>query len=483
MLESRIDATHEAGSARAYAVGVSVRLEASLRAARAVGALSRASGRGGGTTLPGRVLDALAPRGIEQLAGRLPLGSATVSATNGKTTTCAMAASILAPGLRLCRNAAGANLLSGIAAALVDGAGGGGDAELGLFECDEAALPAIVRRVRPHTVALGNLFRDQLDRYGELEAVAERWRAMIAELAPGTTLVACGDDPLTSDLASHRDPAVVYYGIDDPALAQQPIAHAADSRFCVRCGTPYRYEAIWFGHLGDYRCPACGHTRPPLAIRATGIEQRGLESVSFELQTPVGSRRIELGLPGLYNVENALGASGIALALGASLDEVADGLARFQAAFGRFQRLSLDDREAVMLLIKNPAGANEALATLARGAGDELHAMVALNDRIADGTDVSWIWDVDWELIAPALAHVVASGSRAADIALRLKYAGVDAARITIEPDLARALDATLAGAGPGGCAYVLPTYTPLLELQGIVSDRGLARRYWERVG
>ncbi|HEY1478507.1 MAG TPA: MurT ligase domain-containing protein [Gaiellales bacterium] len=461
---------------------MSLRLEASLRAARAVGVLSRATGQGGGTTLPGRVLDGLAPQAIEQLAARLPLGSAAVSATNGKTTTCAMAASILSPGLRLCRNTAGANLLSGIAAALVDGAGGGDAAELGLFECDEAALPAIARRVHPHTLALGNLFRDQLDRYGELEAVAERWRSMIAELPAETALVACGDDPLAADIASGHDAGVVYYGIDDPDLAQLPIAHAADSRFCVRCGTPYTYDAIWFGHLGDFRCPGCGHERPPLALSATAIEQRGLEGLTFELRTPVGNRRVELAVPGLYNVENALAAAGIALALGASLDDVADGLGRFRPAFGRFQRIALADREAVMLLIKNPAGANEVLATLVRGAGSDLHAMVALNDRIADGTDVSWIWDVDWELIAPSLAHVVASGTRAADIALRLKYAGVEASRITIEPDLARALDATLEQAGEGGCAYLLPTYTPLLELQGIVADRGLARPYWERV-
>ena len=210
----------------------------------------------------------------------------------------------------------------------------------------------------------------------------------------------------------------------------------------MRCGTPYDYETVWFGHLGDYRCPACGHARPELAIAASQIEQRGLETVAFDLRTPLGTRRVELAVPGLYNVENALAAAGVALALGASLDDIADGLARFRPAFGRFQRIALADRSAVMLLIKNPAGANEALATLARGAGDDLHTMVALNDRIADGTDVSWIWDVDWELIAPALGHVVVAGSRAADIALRLKYAGVDGSRIAIEPDIARALDA-----------------------------------------
>jgi UDP-N-acetylmuramyl tripeptide synthase len=459
---------------------MSLRLQASLRAARAVGALSRATGRGGGTTLPGRVLDGLAPRGVEELAARLPLGSAAVSATNGKTTTCAMAAAILGEELRLCRNAAGANLRSGIAAALVDGAASG--AELGLFECDEAALPAIARRVHPHTIALGNLFRDQLDRYGELESVAARWRAMVAELPAATTLVACADDPLTADIVAQRVPDVVHYGIDDHELSRPALAHAADSRFCVRCGAPYDYAAVWFGHLGDFRCPRCGHARPPLQVAARRIEQRGLEAVAFELSTPLGAAEVELAVPGLYNVENALAAASLALALGCSLEEIAAGLAQFRPAFGRFQRIELADRDAVMLLIKNPAGANEALATLARGGGDDLHAMVALNDRIADGTDVSWIWDVDWELIAPSLAHVTATGTRAADLALRLKYAGVDPARITIVPGLAAALDATLEGVGPGGRAYLLPTYTPLLELQGIVAERGLARPYWERV-
>ena len=218
---------------------------------------------------PGGCSTGSRPRGVEQLADGLPLGSAAISATNGKTTTCAMVAAILDPPIRLCWNAAGANLLSGIAAALVDGAGGGAPAELGLFECDEAALPRIVRRVRPHTLALGNLFRDQLDRYGELEAVAERWRAMLAELPPETTVIACADDPLTADITSGHA-RCVSYGIDDRELARGPLAHAADSRFCVRCGTPYEYGAVWFGHLGDYRCPE-------LRTRAAGARDRRVE--------------------------------------------------------------------------------------------------------------------------------------------------------------------------------------------------------------
>ena len=189
---------------------------------------------------------------------------------------------------------------------------------------------------------------------------------------------------------------------------------------------------------------------------------------------------MRLALPGLYNVYNALAAAALCLALGVPLERVRVGLARFEPAFGRFQRIALDDRRAVMLLVKNPAGANEALRTL-RGAGHQQQTvLVALNDRIADGRDVSWVWDVDWELQAPYLQHVVVAGTRAQDMALRLKYAGVPAERIEVVPELVRAFDRTLEAAGPGGLAYLLPTYTAMLDLQRIVAGRGLVRPYWE---
>ena len=452
-----------------------VPLSAALRAARAAGALSRAAGRGGGTTLPGRVLLALDGAAPSRLAARLPLGCALVSATNGKTTTCAMAAAILGEDVALRRNAAGANLLSGVAAAL---ALEGGD--LGLFECDEAALPGIAEQVAPHTIALGNLFRDQLDRYGELELVAERWRALVRGLPAETLVIACADDPAVAEL-SEGHAQTVHYGIDDPSAGIGALPHAADARWCVRCGTPYEYAAVWFGHLGDFRCPACGHARPPLQVAARAIQPIGLDAVAFELHTPVGSCDVRLPLPGLYNVENALAAASLALALGATLEDVRLGLHRFSGAFGRFQRIALgDDRRAVMLLIKNPAGANEVLRTLAAGAGDRLTALIALNDRIADGRDVSWIWDVDWEVAAAGLEHAVVAGTRASDMAVRLKYAGVPAERIEIVPDLVRALDRTAEAAGAGGTAYLLPTYTAMLELQRIAAGRGLVRPYWE---
>ena len=448
-------------------------MKLALAAARATAFASRATGRGGGTTLPGRVLTALAPDAPRRLAQRLPRGCVLVSATNGKTTTCALLAEVLRGRVQLARNSAGANLASGIASALA--VREAASAELGLFECDEAALPAIADQLAPSAIALGNLFRDKLDRYGELELVAARWRELVSRLAPETTLVVCADDPLTASIAEGH-PAVVRYGIDDPSVALAAAPHAADARFCVRCGHAYDYRAAYVGHLSDYACPHCGNARAPLDLAARAINLRGLDGTAFDLCRGDEHVRVELALPGLYNVENALAAAALAVELGEPLAVIADGLARFRGAFGRFQRLRVAEAELVLLLIKNPAGANEVLRILPAG---DATLLFALNDRIADGRDVSWIWDVDWELIAPRLRHVVTSGTRAADAALRLKYAGVDGTAIEVLPDLAQALDRT-AELAAGGTGYVLPTYTAMLELQRVAATRGLARPYWE---
>jgi UDP-N-acetylmuramyl tripeptide synthase len=448
-------------------------LRLALAAARATAFASRATGRGGGTTLPGRVLTALAPDAPRRLAGRLPRGCVLVSATNGKTTTCGLLAEVLRGRVQLARNSAGANLASGIASALA--VREAASAELGLFECDEAALPGLADQLAPGAIALGNLFRDQLDRYGELELVAARWRELVARLEPSTTLVVAADDPLTASIAEGH-PSLVHYGIDDPSVALAAAPHASDTRFCVRCGHAYDYRAVYVGHLSDYGCPHCGNARAPLDLAARAINLRGLDGTAFDLCRGDEHVRVELALPGLYNVENALAAAALAVVLGEPLKVIAEGLGRFRGAFGRFQRLRVGSSDLVLLLIKNPAGANEVLRILPPG---DATLLFALNDRIADGRDVSWVWDVDWELVAPRLRHVVTAGTRAADAALRLKYAGVDASAIEVVPDVARALD-RVADLAAGGTGYVLPTYTAMLELQGVAASRGLARPYWE---
>ena len=449
-------------------------LSVEIAAARATARLSRVAGTGGGTTIPGKLLSKLDPGAIDRLAARLPLGTAIVSATNGKTTTAAMAAEILRPRLRLAHNRSGANLISGVASALLDA----DDAELGLFEVDEAALPEVARRVRPRALCLSNLFRDQLDRYGELELVAARWRDAVGALDREATVLVNADDPVVGDLAATAAHSV-RFGLDDPAHARPSLQHAADSKYCIRCGAPYDYAAAYVGHLGDYRCPRCGHARPPRDVSARSIQLDGLERATFELSLGDVTREVTIRLPGLYNVYNAVAAAALTRELGASAEEIVTGLGRFSPAFGRAERIAVGDKRLLVLLIKNPAGANEAVRTLV-AAGPPRSAVIALNDAIADGQDVSWIWDVDFEPLIEGLGRLVASGDRAAELALRFTYGGMEAERVEVVAELERALDRGLELTPEGGELVVLPTYTAMLALRKIVSRRGYVRPYWE---
>jgi UDP-N-acetylmuramyl tripeptide synthase len=402
-----------------------------------------------------------------------------VSATNGKTTTSSMLASVLeASGAAVVHNRAGSNMNWGVATALLD-AGSAPD-QIGLFEVDEAWLDRVARDLDPSLILLSNLFRDQLDRYGELEHIAERWRDAVAAVGDDTTIVANADDPLVAALAEGR--RRLRFGVDDPSLSRATLQHASDSKYCIRCGHPYRYGAVYVGHLGDYRCDSCGHARPPLDVAAREIVPDGLQGVSFGLVTPRGEARIRLAVPGLYNVYNALAAASLALSLDVELDAVVAGLERFRAAFGRFERFTAGDRGVLLLLIKNPAGANEVLRTLEEGSVPET-LVVALNDRIADGRDVSWIWDVDFEPLLEQAGRIVVSGERAAELALRFTYAGFPRERLDVVDELGKALDRGLELIPPGAELVVLPTYTAMLELRRIATERGLTRPFWEGDG
>ena len=453
-------------------------LDTKILAARAVGGLARRSGRGG-TSLPGKFLVALEPRAIERLAARLPMGSVVISATNGKTTSAAMVASIMdLAGIPLVHNRAGANMAGGVASALVAASRGGDiDGELGCFEVDEFWLDRIVPELRPRAVVLANLFRDQLDRYGELETIADRWAGAVSRLPVDTALVLGADDPLIADLGRERD-NVTYFGVEDPAMAVAEMQHASDSKHCRRCGAAYRYSEIYLGHLGRYACPACGRARPDPDVSAHDIVLEGTRNASFRLVSPAGEANVTLPLPGLYNVYNALGAAALCLALDVDLTTVVGGLEAVTAAFGRAERVSIGAVELQILLIKNPAGSNEILRTLALESGP-LDLLAILNDRVADGRDVSWIWDADFELLACKLRRVTCSGTRAAELALRLKYAGVAVERITALDALPDALDDALIRAEDDRL-FVLPTYTALLELRQELASRGHAPQFWE---
>jgi lipid II isoglutaminyl synthase (glutamine-hydrolysing) len=464
-------------------------LGAKLAVARGAGALAKLGGSGA-TSLPGRVLIALEPQAIGTLGARLHRGSAVISATNGKTTTAAMAAGILGEaGIPLVHNRAGANMAGGVATTLLDATRGGEIAgEMGLFEVDELWLASVTEALAPRAIVLGNLFRDQLDRFGELEAIADSWAALL-EASPACAILNA-DDPLLADLGrERREDARIYFGVDDDTLALPGLGHAADAKHCRRCGSPYVFDAVYLGHLGHYHCPTCGATRPAPQVLASDVALQGVRSAAFTLTTPAGVARVELALPGLYNVYNALAAAALGVALAVPLEKIVAGLQATRPAFGRAETVRLGGsgaangrdgggRELRILLVKNPAGANEVLRTLALEPGQH-DLLGVLNDQIADGRDVSWIWDADFELLADRVASAVCSGSRAADLAARLKYAGVDPERIRIEPELPRALDDALAQGEESRSLYALPTYTAMLALRELLVSRGAAASRW----
>lgn len=456
-------------------------LAAKMALARAAGVLSRRSGRGA-TSLPGRVLMRLEPDAIARLASRLPEGSAVISATNGKTTTAAMAAGVLrGSGHSLVHNRAGANMAGGVASTLLAAARRGGrmDGQLGLFEVDEFWLDQVIEAIRPRALLLGNLFRDQLDRFGELEAIADRWAAVIASVPAQRMAVALNaDDPLIADLGRQRS-GVMYFGIEDDRLARPALSHASDSKHCRRCGAPYRYEAIYLGHLGRYECPSCGARRPVCQVVARDVTLDGVRGSRFTLEAAGAVAQVELGLPGLYNVYNALAAAALALTLEPDLFRVAALLGETQPAFGRSESVTVDGCELKILLVKNPAGANEVLRTLALEPGEH-HVLGVLNDNTADGRDVSWIWDADFEELAPCIRRATCSGTRAPELALRLRYAGVAAERIVVEDQLPHALDGALRGAcADGKPLFALPTYTAMLALRDELRGRGQLTEAW----
>jgi lipid II isoglutaminyl synthase (glutamine-hydrolysing) len=441
--------------------------------ARLARATSRRVGRSGGTTAPGRLLLKASPRALARMSSQLDAGSVLVSATNGKTTTAAMiAAALKREGRPLVHNRAGSNMSWGVATALLDA--GRERGQLGLFEVDEAWLPAVARDVQPHLLLLSNLFRDQLDRYGELELLADRWAELVGELDGTARFVLNADDPLVADLGRERS-GVTYFGVEDDSQALPGMQHAADSKHCRNCGHAYEYEAIYLGHLGRYRCPNCGRTRPDPQVAATHVALEGMRGSRFTLRTPQGELRVRLPLPGLYNVYNAVGAAATALELGVPIATLGEALDGFGGAFGRVETIPVRGRQVSILLIKNPAGANEVLRTLTLEDG-ELDLWIALNDNIADGRDISWIWDADFEVLAGRVRRITCSGTRAEEMALRLKYAGIDA-ELDVERDLADSLDSAVNSAG-GERVYALPTYTALLELRDLLADRGLAKRW-----
>jgi lipid II isoglutaminyl synthase (glutamine-hydrolysing) len=462
-----------------------LRLTAAILAGKAAGYASRALRRGGGTTLPGVVARRVEPQTLSLLSARLRLGVVLVAGTNGKTTTARMlAACLAADGQRLLHNRAGANLVSGLTSTALaqSSALGAVAADAGLFEVDEAAFPQALRETRPRLVLLHNLFRDQLDRYGEVDTIAGQWRAALAQLPPESVVLLNADDPSIAGLREGLRARVSTYGLEDLRHASDSAAHVADAQFCARCGGRYQYEPRFYAHIGHYRCPQCGSARPQPDFRLTQLALTGASGAHLQIAGPraLGDLDFSLPIPGLYNALNALAAASAARLLGVPASTIQATLAEFSAAFGRIERIDAGGTPMLMALIKNPVGASETIRMLTSQSAGDLSMLILINDRHADGTDVSWLWDADFERLSGQIGRVVVGGTRAEDMAVRLKYAGVDPARITTEPDVAQALDLARGAAPAGATLYALPTYTAMLELRDHCARRGWVRPFWE---
>ncbi len=443
--------------------------------------LSRRLGRGGGTVIAGHLVPRIAPDALRDITGLLPNGSIVVSGTNGKTTTTRLLSHILrGAGMRPIHNRAGANMLSGLFSTVAQAtdwqARPRGD--VGVFEVDEATVPRALQHIQPRVLLLHNIFRDQLDRYGEVHFVAGLWREAAFRLPSGSTLAFNADDPLVSDIRP-RGVSLLSYGIADARVGTAELPHAADARLCPRCGSALRYTVVFYGHLGHYACSACEFARPTPAVTATSVDLLGDQGSDLVVDTPDGVIRARLRLPGLYNVYNALGAIAAATAIGVRREIIARGLETFTGAFGRLERIQVEDRELFLALVKNPVGFTEVLRTVLAPPGRRT-LLLAINDLFADGTDVSWLWDVEFERLQDRVNVAVCSGLRAEDMAVRLKYAGIEPSRIRVESDLQRAVERALAAAEPAETVYVLPTYTAMLGLREILQKTGYVRGFWE---
>jgi UDP-N-acetylmuramyl tripeptide synthase len=479
-----------------------MRRTAAVWAGKATGALSRFSRRGGGTTLPGDVARAIDSNVLRKLSQDLKFGSLVITGTNGKTTTSRLISWLLeGAGHRVVSNRAGSNLIFGATAAALESADAAGRlrADWGVFEIDEASLPKAIDEIQPKAVIVLNLFRDQLDRYGELESIAKKIEGALAHLPEGSTALLNADDPRVAEIGLNLTNPPLWFGLDDTTVAVKELPHAADARTCPRCGTSLIFDAVYVGHDGVYRCPNLDFARPTPEMTATHIDLDGFDNIAMTMGTtrtypdggtsgtqavkpepnpePKTEQRLELPLGGLYNCYNVLAAFAAAVTIGLEPSYIAERLKHFSAAFGRQERLEFRGRHLNLVLSKNPAGFNETLRTavdLAKGNS----FLIGLNDRKADGTDVSWIWDVDFERLKGRAHVVVPAGNRAHDLAVRFKYAGIQAT--PPETDPGRALDALIKATPEGETAHVLCTYTAMLDLRAELVRRGWAKPYWE---
>ncbi len=439
----------------------------------------------GGTAAPGLYSQKIDPHILTQLAKYLK-SSMVISGTNGKTTTTRLIATILKFNhINFIHNRAGSNLERGIISELITNYNFRnipGNC-LGLWETDEASFPIITQELKPKIVVLTNLFRDQLDRYGEIDTIAKKWKKALELLPLDSLVILNSDDPTVASLGKNLKCKVIYFGIQDDNLNCGDVSHASDATSCPRCLKPLKYHACFVSHMGRYYCSECGSIQPKPNLTASQIQHVNGKKLNLILQTNLKSFKASINLAGIYNVYNLLGAFSVGSSLNITPKNIISSFALFKPAFGRLETIKFRGKNLIIMLIKNPTGFNQVLKTLVNiSQNQSASLLIALNDNIADGRDVSWIWDVDLENIVNMtfIKNLFISGTRAEDMALRIKYSGYDiqGSQFAMEKNLEQAVNKLLISQTK--YLFILPTYTAMLEIRKILNKKGLVHNTWK---
>lgn len=439
--------------------------------------LIRLLGRGG-TDFPGRLAMKICPDLLGILAKNVT--TVIVTGTNGKTTTARMIEQAVADsGISYFANKSGANLLTGILAeyAMHATLGGRCKYQAAVIECDEGAMKHVTKYIDAKAIVVSNVFRDQLDRFGEVTGTLDSIRTGVLQ-SPNAVLCLNADDSLCATLADGVPNRVIFFGVNVP-IYQERVQELSDAPYCIHCKEPYVYDYITYGHLGGFRCPGCGYSRPTPEIAVTKVAVSDADHSEIEITADGVVYPAAVNLPGGYNIYNACSAMAVGKALGLDAAVVARSLSSFSCGFGRMEKFEIDGTAMRMILIKNPAGCNQVLNFLANLSEPSVFA-ICLNDKTGDGKDVSWIWDVDFERLLQMegkIDRLIVSGMRADDMAVRLKYAGIEPERIAV----CRSYDELLKTCtGQKKPVYIMPNYTAMLTLRELLSKRYGFSDYWE---
>jgi UDP-N-acetylmuramyl tripeptide synthase len=463
-------------------VNLGIRGVTALAVGKAAGSAARITGRGGGSSLPGVIARRLSPSLLEDVVAGQDVPVVAITGSNGKTTTSRFVTAMLrGEQVPVAHNRDGANLVQGVTTLAVQTAGWGGHIAEGtvlVVEVDEGALRMVAPETRPRVLVVTNLFRDQLDRFGEIYAISDVIAYAARRLPASSTLVVNADDPLTAELGADGTHRRLTFGLElDRSFGR--ITSAADSIRCPRCRGDLDYSEVYLSHLGRYRCTRCDFARPTVDVGVVDLAIEGLSSTRMTVRTPDGDLEVTVPQPGLHIAYDVAGAVAAVLAAGYPLAHAARSLAQVGAAFGRLEPVRAGDRDIVLAFAKNPTSFNTNLTTLA-GAGEPQHLLLALSNTRVDGEDFGWLWDVDFESVVPNVERLTVSGLRADEVATRLKYAGVPGDRTHVVVDRPAALDAALGAVPPGGRLIALAGYTPTIELREAMRQQGWVGRRWQ---